>query len=584
MSVQTRVHFDRRTELIPFYDERFVMAFDMRHKSRVLLDGRDRAPARSYLKAIGFGDEDFSRPIIGVANTWVETMPCNYHLRDLAVSVKEGIRAAGATPMEFNTIAISDGITMGTEGMKTSLVSREIIADSIELMGRGHMFDAVIVLVACDKTIPGGAMGLIRLDIPGLVLYGGSIAPGKFKGRDVTIQDLFEAVGANARGLMTDADFCELENKACPGAGACGGQFTANTMALALEFLGLSPMGSASPPALDSRKKEVAFKAGQTVVDQLRRGLKPHDILTRKSFENAIAGVAATGGSTNAVLHLLAIAREVGVPLSIDDFDIVSGRTPILADLKPGGRFVAADLDRAGGIQLVARRLLQAAKLDGTQLTPTGRTLAQEAAVAVEAPGQEVVRPLEKPLKPTGGLVILRGNLAPEGCVVKVAGHERLHHRGPARVFDREEDAMKAVTAGAIKAGDVVVIRYEGPKGGPGMREMLGVTGALVGQGLGEIVALMTDGRFSGATHGLMAGHVAPEAAHGGPIAALREGDTIIFDLPQRRLDVDLPDAEIRNRLATWKAPPPRYATGVFAKYAALVSSASEGAITRPPG
>jgi dihydroxy-acid dehydratase len=468
--------------------------------------------------------------------------------------------------------------------MKTSLVSREIIADSIELMGRGHMFDAVIVLVACDKTIPGGAMGLIRLDVPGLVLYGGSIAPGKFKGRDVTIQDLFEAVGANARGLMTDADFCELENQACPGAGACGGQFTANTMALALEFLGLSPMSSASPPALDSRKKDVAFKAGQTVVDQLRRGLKPRDILTRKSFENAIAGVAATGGSTNAVLHLLAIAREVGVPLSIDDFDIVSGRTPILADLKPGGRFVAADLDRAGGIQLVARRLLQAAKLDGSQLTPTGRTLAQEAAVAVESPGQEVVRPLEKPLKPTGGLVILRGNLAPEGCVVKVAGHERLHHQGPARVFDREEDAMKAVTAGAIKAGDVVVIRYEGPKGGPGMREMLGVTGALVGQGLGESVALMTDGRFSGATHGLMAGHVAPEAAHGGPIAALREGDTIIFDLPQRRLDVDLPDAEIRNRLATWKAPPPRYATGVFAKYAALVSSASEGAITRPPG
>jgi dihydroxy-acid dehydratase len=558
------------------------MPFDTRHRSRILLDGRDRAPARSYLKAIGFTDEDLSQPIIGVANTWIETMPCNYHLRDLAVSVKEGIRAAGATPMEFNTIAISDGITMGTEGMKTSLVSREIIADSIELVGRGHMFDAVIVLVACDKTIPGGAMGLIRLDVPGFVLYGGSIAPGKFKGRDVTIQDLFEAVGANARGMMSDADFCELENQACPGAGACGGQFTANTMALALEFLGLSPLGTASPPALDARKKEVAFKAGQTVVDQLRRGLKPRDILTRRAFENAIAGVAATGGSTNAVLHLLAIAREVGVPLSIDDFDVISSRTPLLADLKPGGRFVATDLDRAGGIQLVAQRLLKAAKLDGSQLTPTGRTLAQEAALAVETPGQEVVRSLEKPLKPTGGLVILRGNLAPEGCVVKVAGHERLHHRGPARIFDREEDAMKAVTAGAIKAGDVVVIRYEGPKGGPGMREMLGVTSALVGQGLGESVALLTDGRFSGATRGLMAGHVAPEAAHGGPVAALRNGDTIVFDVPKRRLDVDLPETEIQKRLAQWKAPPPRYATGVFAKYAALVSSASEGAVTRP--
>jgi dihydroxy-acid dehydratase len=558
------------------------MPFDIRHRSRVLLDGKDRAPARAFLKAIGFTDEDLSRPIIGVANTWIGTMPCNYHLRDLAVGIQEGIRAAGATPMEFNTIAISDGITMGTEGMKASLVSREIIADSIELVGRGHMFDAMIVLVACDKTIPGGAMGLIRLDIPGLVLYGGSIAPGKFKGHDVTIQDVYEAVGANARGKMSDADLCELENHACPGAGACGGQFTANTMALALEFLGLSPIGTASPPALDSRKKEVAFKAGQTVVDQLRRGLKPRDILTRQAFENAIAGVAASGGSTNAVLHLLAIAREVGVPLSIDDFDVVSSRTPLLADLKPGGRFVAADLHRAGGIQLVAKRLLEATKLDGSQLTPTGRTLAQEAAVAVETPGQEVVRPLEKPLKPTGGLVILRGNLAPEGCVVKVAGHERLHHRGPARVFDREEDAMKAVIAGAIKAGDVVVIRYEGPKGGPGMREMLGVTGAIVGQGLGESVALMTDGRFSGATHGLMAGHVAPEAAHGGPIAALREGDTIVFDLPKRRLDVELSDAEIHNRLAQWKAPPPRYASGVFAKYAALVSSASEGAITRP--
>src|SRR6266478_2619440 len=472
------------------------MSLDPRHKSRTLLDGRDRAPARSYLKAIGFADADLARPIIGIANTWTETMPCNFNLRRLAEHVKRGVREAGGTPMESNTIAISDGITMGTEGMKTSLVSREVIADSIELVARGHMFDALVVLVGCDKTIPGGAMALLRVDVPGFVLYGGSIQPGRFRGRDVTIQDLFEAVGANAAGKMSDGDLKELEDVVCPGAGACGGQFTANTMALALEFLGLSPMGTASPPALDDRKKHVAFKAGQTVVDQLKRGLKPRDILTRKAFENAIAGVAATGGSTNAVLHLLALAREVGVPLTIDDFDTVSSRTPTLADLKPGGRFVAADLDRAGGIQLVAQRLLKAGRLDGRQMTPSGRTLAQEAAVAVETPGQEVVRPLEKPLKPTGGLVILRGNLAPEGCVVKVAGHERLHHRGPARVFDREEDAMKAVTAGAIQPGDVVVIRYEGPKGGPGMREMLGVTSALVGQGLGESVALMTDGRF----------------------------------------------------------------------------------------
>jgi dihydroxy-acid dehydratase len=536
------------------------------------------------LKAIGFDDAALARPIIGVANTWVETMPCNFHLRDLAVRVKEGIRAAGATPMEFNTIAISDGVTMGTEGMKASLVSREIIADSIELVGRGHLFDAVIALVACDKTIPGAAMGLIRLDVPGLVLYGGSIAPGRFQGRDVTIQDVFEAVGANARGNMSDADFGALENHACPGAGACGGQFTANTMALALEFLGLSALGTASPPALDARKGEVAFRAGQLVVDQLRRGLKPRDVLTRAAFENAIAGVAATGGSTNAVLHLLAIAREVGVPLTIDDFDRVSGRTPTLADLKPGGRFVAADLDRAGGIQLVAQRLLQAGKVHGEELTPSGRTLAHEAASAVETPGQEVVRPLAQPLKPTGGLVILRGSLAPERCVVKVAGHERKHHRGPARVFDREEDAMTAVTRGQVQAGDVVVIRYEGPKGGPGMREMLGVTGAIVGQGLGESVALLTDGRFSGATRGLMAGHVAPEAAQGGPIAALREGDMVVFDVPARRLDIELPEAELRQRLAAWKPPPPRYTTGVFAKYAALVSSASEGAVTRPKG
>ncbi len=560
------------------------MPFDPRHRSRILLDGRDRAPARSYLKAVGFDDEALSRPIIGVANTWTETMTCNFHLRELAEHVKAGVREAGATPMEFNTVAISDGITMGTEGMKASLVSREVIADSIELMGRGHYFDAVICLVACDKTIPGAAMGLIRLDVPGFVLYGGSIAPGRFQGRDVTIQDLFEAVGANARGLMSDADLRDLEDHACPGAGACGGQFTANTMALALEFLGLSPVGTASPPALDDRKKAVARKAGHQVVDQLKRGLTPKTILTRLAFENAIAGVAATGGSTNAVLHLLALAREVGVPLTIDDFDTVSARTPTLADLKPGGRFVAVDLDKAGGTALVASRLLAGNKLDGSQLTPTGQTLAEASADARETPGQEVVATLEKPLKPTGGLVILKGNLAPDGCVVKVAGHERAYHQGPARVFDREEEAMAAVQAGKIAAGDVVVIRYEGPKGGPGMREMLGVTSALVGQGLGESVALMTDGRFSGATRGLMAGHVAPEAAHRGPIAALKEGDTITFDIKGRTLNVELSDAEIAHRLQGWTAPPPRYTEGVFAKYAALVSSASEGAITRPVG
>jgi dihydroxy-acid dehydratase len=558
------------------------MSFDIRHRSRTLLDGPTRAPARSYFKAIGFDDEALSKPIIGVANTWIEAMPCNYHLRDLAERVKEGVRAAGGTPMEFNTVAISDGITMGTEGMKASLISREVVADSIELCGRGYMFDAVIALAACDKTIPGCAMGLIRLDVPGLVLYGGSIAPGKFKGRDVTIQDVFEAVGAHARGLFSDADLRELEDHACPGAGACGGQFTANTMALALEFLGLSPVGSASPPALDPRKNEAAYEAGKMVVDQLRRGLLPRQILTRLAFENAIAGVAATGGSTNAVLHLLAIAREAGVPLTIDDFDTVSERTPTLADLKPGGRFVATDLDRAGGTRLVARRLLAVGKLDGGQLTPSGRTIAEESATATEAPGQEVVRTVEKPLKPTGGLMILKGNLAPEGCVVKYAGTERKHHRGPARIFDREEDAMAAATAGQIQPGNVVVIRYEGPKGGPGMREMLGVTAAIVGQGLGESVALLTDGRFSGATRGLMAGHVAPEAARGGPIAALREGDVIVFDLDRRRLDVELSEGEIQSRLAGWAPPPPRYTHGVFAKYAALVSSASEGAITRP--
>ncbi|MBA2288080.1 MAG: dihydroxy-acid dehydratase [Ktedonobacteraceae bacterium] len=557
------------------------MTLDPRHRSRVILDGRERAGARAMLKSIGFTDDDLARPIIGVANTWIETMPCNYRLRHLAVKVKEGIRAAGGTPMEFNTVAISDGITMGTEGMKASLVSREVIADSIELVGRGHMFDAVIALVACDKTIPGAAMALVRLNVPGMVLYGGSIMPGHFRGRDVTVADVYEAIGANAAGKMSDADLRELENVACPGAGACGGQFTANTMAMAMEFIGLSPMGTASVPAVDPRKDEVGMRSGQLIMDLLRRGVTPRSILTRQAFENAIAGVAASGGSTNAVLHLLALAREAGVPLTIDDFDTISKRTPLLADLKPGGRYMAVDLDRAGGVPLLVQRLVEAGAVDGEQMTPSGLSVAQEATKAVETAGQTVVHPLSDPLKTSGGLVILKGNMAPEGCVIKIAGHERLYHKGPARVFDCEEDGMQAVTSGQIKSGDVVVIRYEGPRGGPGMREMLGVTGAIMGAGLGDTVALLTDGRFSGATRGLMVGHVAPEAAVGGPIAALQDGDSIIIDIEGRRLAVELTDAAIAERLAHWTPPAPHYTSGVFAKYAALVSSASEGAITR---
>ncbi len=556
------------------------MSFDPKWNSRTITDGRDRAAARSYFYSIGLTREDIEKPFVGIANTWIGTMPCNFNLRALAVKVADGVRKAGGTPMEFNTIAISDGITMGTEGMKTSLVSRELIADSIELCTRGYMFDALVCLVGCDKTIPAAAMALARLNVPGIILYGGSILPGTFDGRDVNVQDVFEGVGQNAAGLLSDADLDRLERAACPGAGACGGQFTANTMALAMEFIGLSPMGSASVPAVDPRKDDVGVRAGEVVMDVLRRNQRPLDILTRGAFENAIAGVAATGGSTNAVLHLLAIAREAGVPLAIDDFDAVSGRTPLLADLKPGGRYVAADLDRAGGVQLVARRLVEGGYADGAQATPTG-SFAEASRTAVETPGQDVVRPLANPLKATGGLVILHGNLAPEGCVVKVAGHERLAHRGPARVFDREEDAMAAVTGHRIQPGDVVVIRYEGPKGGPGMREMLGVTSAIVGEGMGETVALLTDGRFSGATRGLMAGHVAPEAFVGGPIAALRDGDTVSFDIPHRRLDVELSDDAIAARLRAWRAPEPRYTTGVMAKYAAQVSSASEGAITR---
>jgi dihydroxy-acid dehydratase len=558
------------------------MVFNPKHKSHVILEGRDRAPARSYLKGIGFSEGDLARPIVGIANTWIETMPCNFHLRELAAKVKEGVKAAGGTPMEFNTVAISDGITMGTEGMKASLVSREIIADSIELVARGYMFDAVVALVGCDKTIPGAAMGLIRLDIPSLILYGGSIAPGRYKNKDVTIQDVFEAVGANAAGRITDAELLEIENVACPGAGACGGQYTANTMATVMEFIGLSPFGSSSVPATDPRKYDVSFDCGKMIMEILRRGVKPSDVLTLKAFENAIASVAATGGSTNAVLHLLAMAREAGVPLKIDDFDRISSRTPLLADLKPGGKYVALDVHKAGGVPLIAKRLSEGGYVDPLQKNVNGQTLGDAARPAVETPGQEVIRSLSNPIKSTGGLAILRGNIAPEGCVIKVAGHERIHHRGPARVFDREEDAMTAVTRRQIHAGDVIVIRYEGPSGGPGMREMLGVTAALVGEELGESVALLTDGRFSGATRGLMAGHVAPEAARGGPIAALKEGDRIVFDIKSRRLDVELSDEIIRQRLSQWHEPKPRYLSGVFAKYATLVSSASEGAVTQP--
>jgi dihydroxy-acid dehydratase len=555
---------------------------DLKHRSRGITDGRDRAGARAMFKAIGFTDADLSRPLIGVANTWIETMPCNFHLRRLSAKVKEGIREAGGTPMEFNTIAISDGETMGTEGMRASLVSRELIADSIELVCRGQMFDAVVCVVGCDKTIPAAAMALARMDLPGMVLYGGTIAPGVYRGKDVTIQDVFEAVGANAAGKITDKELHDLEDVACPGAGACGGQYTANTMSTVMEMIGLSPMGFNSVPAMDPQKDQVAFACGKVVLNLLKNGITPSSILTRDAFENAIAAVAASGGSTNAVLHLLAIAREAEVELEIDDFQTVSERTPLLADLKPSGRFVAADMHRAGGIRLLARRLVRGGYLHPKALTVTGLTIASESDSAVETPGQEVIASLEKPLKKTGGLVILKGNLAPEGCVAKISGHERLEHYGPARVFESEEDAMTAVTSKKIKAGDVVVIRNEGPKGGPGMREMLSVTGAIVGEGLGESVALLTDGRFSGATHGLMAGHVSPEAALGGPIGAVRDGDMVRFDVSRRLLEMEVSDDVIRQRMKEWKPPQPRYTTGVFAKYAALVLSASQGAITRP--
>jgi dihydroxy-acid dehydratase len=549
-------------------------------RSNPLTTGPSRAPARAMLKAVGFTDADLKKPLIGVANTWIEIGPCNFHLRDLAVHVKAGIRAAGGTPMEFNTISISDGITMGTEGMRASLVSREVIADSIELVTRGNGFDGVVVLVGCDKTIPGGVMALARLNVPGVVLYGGSIAPGHWHDKPVTIQDVFEAVGANAAGKLSDEEFGKLEAEACPGAGACGGQFTANTMAIASEFLGIAALGSGSVPANDPAKAAVARQAGERVMALVRRGLKPRDIITKRSLENAIAAVATTGGSTNAVLHLIAIAREAGLELSLDDFDRISSRVPLLADLKPAGRFVATELHAAGGSQLVAQRLVEAKAVDGTAITVTGRSLAEEAADFHETPGQEVVRPVSAPIKKSGGLVILRGSLAPEGAVMKVSGTERLQHRGPARVFDSEEAAFEAVQRQQIKAGDVLVIRYEGPSGGPGMREMLGVTGAIVGAGLGNDVALVTDGRFSGATHGFMVGHIAPEASRGGPIAAVRDGDIVVIDVAGRKLDIEVADSVMKERMAGWRAPAPRYATGVFAKYVRLVSSASTGAVT----
>ncbi|MDQ7821082.1 MAG: dihydroxy-acid dehydratase [Armatimonadota bacterium] len=556
------------------------MSAPLRARSAPMLDGPDRAPARAYMYALGWTEEDLRKPLVGIANTWIEMMPCNVHLRRLADAVRAGVRAAGGTPVEFNTIAISDGISMGTEGMRTSLVSREVIADSIELVARGYSLDALVAISGCDKTIPGTVMALARLDLPAVMIYGGSILPGEVDGRAVTIQDVFEAVGAYHAGRITLEELRRLEAAACPGPGACGGQFTANTMAMACEFLGISPLGANEIPAVYGAKDGAAEAVGRLAMDVLRADRRPRRIITRQALENAITAVASSGGSTNAVLHLLAIAREAGVDLSLDDFDRLSARTPLLADLRPGGRFSAPDLYRAGGTRLLARRLLEAGLLHGEALTITGKTLGEEAAAARETPGQEVIRPLDRPLKPWGGLAILRGNLAPEGCVVKLAGGERQQHRGPARVFDGEEAAFAAVRSGEVRPGDVVVIRYEGPGGGPGMREMLLVTAALVGAGLGESVALVTDGRFSGATRGLMVGHVAPEAARGGPLAALRDGDVITIDVPSRRLDVDLSADEIRARLSRWSPPPPRYATGALAKYARLVSSAAEGAVT----
>ena len=556
------------------------MAFDPRHNSRVLLDGADRAAARSYFYAIGFTEEDLRKPLVGVAHCWIEITPCNWNHRKLAEKVKEGIRAAGGTPIEFNTISVTDGIAMGTEGMKASLVSREVVADSVETVVRGHLLDAFVGISGCDKTIPAMVMAMGRLNVPSVMLYGGSILYGEHKGRRLTVQEVFEAIGAFNAGKIDQRELHEIETRACPGAGACGGQFTANTMATAFEMLGVSPLGYNGVPAVDAHKEEVAFQTGRLVMDLLRKGVRPRAIITRKALENAIAGVMATGGSTNAVLHLLAVAKEAGVKLAIDDFDRISRKTPLLADLRPWGTYTAPEMHEAGGMGVVAQRLLEAGVLHDKEMTVTGRTIGDEARAARETAGQKVIRPLSNPIKREGGMVILRGNLAPDGCVAKVSGQTRDAHRGPARVFDREEDAFAAVKAGKIKASDVVVIRWEGPKGGPGMREMLHVTGAIQGAGLGNTEALMTDGRFSGATHGFMIGHVAPEAADGGPIAALKTGDTIVIDIKKRRLDVELSAAELKKRMRAVKRPKPRYTSGVMAKYARLVSSASDGAVT----
>jgi dihydroxy-acid dehydratase len=551
-----------------------------KRRSAALTDGVDRAAARAMLKAVGFTDDDLAKPLVGVATCWIETMPCNLNQRELAVHVKRGIREAGGTPVEFNTISVSDGVSMGTTGMRASLISREVIADSIELVCAGHLLDGLVCIVGCDKTLPGAVMALARLDIPGLAFYNGSIAPGQFRGKDVTIQDVFEAIGARAAGKITDADVHELESCACPGAGACGGQFTANTMATVIDFLGISPRGLSGIPATHPDKEGAAVEVGKMAMELVRSDTRPSSILTREAFENAIAAVAGTGGSTNGVLHLLAIAREAGVPLELEDFDTISAQTPIVADLKPFGRYVATDLQEAGGIGLVARELVGAGRIHADARGVDGRTLGDVATAVAERPGQDVVVPYTSPIQPSGGIAILRGSLAPDGCVVKLAGHERLHHSGPARVFDSEEECFAAVKARSIEPGDVVVIRYEGPAGGPGMREMLHVTGALVGEGLGDSIALITDGRFSGATHGLMVGHIAPEAARGGPIAAVRDGDTIVLDVENRRLDLDIPEDELAARLLDWRAPEPRYRQGVFAKYARHVGSASEGAVT----
>ncbi|MFP4067934.1 MAG: dihydroxy-acid dehydratase [Spirochaetaceae bacterium] len=557
--------------------------YDPKGRSSLITEGTNRAAARAMLKAIGFSDEDLNKPIVGIANTWTETMPCNYGLRDLAEYVKQGVRAAGGTPMEFNTISVSDGVAMGTTAMRASLVSREVIADSIELMGHGYQFDAMVVLVGCDKTIPGGAMGLIRLGIPGVVLYGGTIMPGNYRGRNITIQQVFEAIGKHSAGQIDEIELKEIEDCACPGPGACGGQFTANTMATALEFLGISAMGTASVPAVDEAKREVGRHVGKLAMNALHEGSVPADVLSRESFENAIASVAATGGSTNAVLHLLALAYEAGVDLELEDFDRISQRTPLYADMMPSGKYSAFELFHAGGTRLVAKRLREAGKLHESCATVTGRSIAEESEDAVERDGQQVVMPVDAPLKPRGGLVILRGTLVPDGAVVKISGAEYVTHTGPARVFDGEEAAMDAVMNDKVHSGDVVIIRNEGPRGGPGMREMLGVTAAIVGKGLGKSVALITDGRFSGATRGLMIGHAAPEAADGGPIAFVEDGDTIRIDVESRRVDLEVDHSELRRRARHFTRPEPKYRRGVFAKYAGLVGSASAGAVVHAP-